>query len=167
MFVAQYCVPINREYFAIYRDGEYNLLRMDAELRLFRKTLKTNGYFNTRARYRLFLALQQHTSPTIKGLIKQLKTQDQATVYRNLKLFEKLGIISILQQGWNSRLELSDIFHHHHHHFSCVNCGRVIVLKEDLVIEKHIAVLARRRGFKAVDHQLEIRGLCQKCNIKN
>ncbi len=136
---------------------------MDAELKLFRKTLKKNGYYNTRARYNLFLALQAHHSPNIKDLVSQLKKQDQATIYRNVKLFEKLGILSILQQGWDSRLELSDIFHHHHHHFTCVNCQKIFILKEDQVIESHIAKISNRNGFKTIDHQLEIRGLCKKC----
>ena len=136
---------------------------MDVEIRLFRKTLKNNGFFNTRERYALFLALQNHTSLPAKELVNKLRRQDRSTVYRNLKLFEQLGIISILQQGWNSRLELSDRFHHHHHHLSCTNCGRVIVLKENPELEKIIKRLSVVRDFKPTDHQLEIRGLCTDC----
>ena len=136
---------------------------MDRELKLFRKTLRQNGYFNTKPRYKLFLALQEHSSPTIRDLIKKLKGQDQATVYRNIKLFEHLGIVSILQLGWDSRLELSDNFHHHHHHLTCVSCGKVIILHEDPAIERRISHLGSGKNFKAIDHQLEIRGICDSC----
>ncbi len=133
------------------------------ELQLFRKTLKNSGYFNTRARYDLFLALQNHASLPATKLVKLLKKQGETTVYRNLKLFEELGIISILQLGWNSRLELSDRFHHHHHHLSCTNCHKVFVLKENPSLERIIAKISHTKGFKPTDHQLEIRGLCAAC----
>lgn len=96
-------------------------------------------------------------------LIDLLKRHDQATVYRNIKIFEQLGIINRLWLGWNSKLELSDIFQHHHHHLSCVRCGQVVALAENPVIERMIGELSRQNGFKTMDHQLEIRGLCQNC----
>lgn len=133
------------------------------ELRQFKKLLRKNSNTITKPRLRLFAILQQHPSLTLKQLIRLLNKHDQVTVYRNIDLFEKLGIVNRLQLGWLTKIELSDIFHHHHHHFSCINCGRVIVLREDPVIEKHIAQATKRRGFKTMDHQLEIRGLCPKC----
>lgn len=136
---------------------------MDAEIKLFRKTLRENGYSNTKTRYRMFLALQENDSPTVKELVGLLKGQDRATVYRNIIVFEKLGIISKLWLGWETKVELGDMFRHHHHHFSCINCGRVTALEEDDLIESHIATLGKRKGFKAMDHQLEIRGLCKSC----
>jgi Fe2+ or Zn2+ uptake regulation protein len=136
---------------------------MDAELKLFRKTLKKNGYFNTAARYRLFTVLQDHTSLTIRELIAKLDKHDQATVYRNIKLFEELGIINRLRLGWNSKLELSDIFHHHHHHFTCLNCGKVMILKDNPALERQISVISHKGGFQPLDHQLEIRGYCKEC----
>lgn len=136
---------------------------MDAELRLFRKTLKKNGYSNTRARFRLFLALQEHDSPTVKQLVHLLRAQDRATVYRNIIVFEKTGIINKLWLGWETKIELSDIFRHHHHHFTCVRCGKVIALEDDGELEQRITALGHSKRFKALDHQLEIRGLCSAC----
>lgn len=137
---------------------------MDAELKLYRKTLQGHGYFNTRPRFQLFALLQDHTSLTIHELIGKLSEQDQATVYRNIKLFEELGIINRLRLGWKSKLELSDIFHHHHHHFTCLRCGKVMVLKEDSALERQITRISRQGGFQPIDHQLEIRGHCPTCH---
>lgn len=136
---------------------------MDPEKKLFIKTLKQNRRFATKQRLWLFEVLQQHSSLSVSQLIERLDNQDQATVYRNIKLFEELGIISRLILGWKSRLELTDRFHHHHHHLSCLNCGKVIILKENAELEQSIAKLSRIKGFKATDHQLEIRGLCTTC----
>jgi Fur family ferric uptake transcriptional regulator len=140
---------------------------MDRENELFRTLLKKHRYSLTPARLQLFRVLQNHNASTIAELTSLLKDFDRATVYRTVELFEKLGIISRVQLGWKYKLELSDIFHHHHHHLSCTNCGRVIVLHEDPTLEQHIKALSKHSGFLPTDHQLEIRGLCQNCQISN
>ena len=134
-----------------------------AEFRRFKKLLQDTGHFVTMPRMRLFAVLQKKTALTLKELIKHSDRYDQATVYRNVDLFERLGIINRVQLGWHTKIELSDIFQHHHHHMTCVNCGEVSDLHEDSVIEHHIVKLAKENGFEAMDHQLEIRGLCRSC----
>ena len=135
----------------------------DQQLRRFRKLLKNNNYFNTRPSYRLFLILQKYPVLSINELIAKLPQHDQTTVYRNMDLFEKLGIITRIRLGWNTKIELSDVFVHHHHHFTCLKCLRVINLAEDKTIERRINKLGDGLGLKISDHQLEIRGLCNKC----
>ncbi len=117
----------------------------------------------TEQRTQLFKFLQNHPALTINEVISSLPRQDQATVYRNIKLFEGLGIITRLQLGWHSKLELSDVFQHHHHHFTCLSCGKVMALNEDKTLEQHIKRLNIKLGFMAMDHQLEIRGYCHRC----
>lgn len=133
------------------------------ELNQFKDLLRDNGNFVTMPRLRLFGNLQSHPALTMKELIKLTSKHDQVTVYRNIDLFEKLGVINRIRLGWNTKIELSDIFQHHHHHMSCVQCGKVWTLPEDPLIEKQIAELTRSKMFKAYDHQLEIRGVCSGC----
>lgn len=116
---------------------------------------------------RMFGLLQHHPAVTIKQLLELVEKHDRTTVYRNIDLFERLGIITRLQLGWHTKLELSDIFHHHHHHMTCVKCGKVTILRENPELEHHIAILSKRARFKPTDHQLEIRGLCQTCQKAN
>ena len=136
---------------------------MSPELQRFKEVMRKNGSFVTKQRLELFKYLQASPAVTINKLIADLADQDQATVYRNIKLFERFGIISRLQLGWNSKLELSSAFHDHHHHMSCNNCGKVIAWEEDPTIELRIQTVALKLGFIPQDHQLEIRGLCQSC----
>ena len=91
---------------------------------------------------------------------------DRASVYRNIALFEHLGIVQRLQIGWKYKLELSDNFNHHHHHMTCVRCNQTTALPEDQQLESRLQQLARTRGFAPQDHQIEIRGLCQNCQTK-
>lgn len=135
----------------------------DPEFLRFKGLLKQSGYFVTAPRMRLFGLLQNHPALTLKELIQLTKWHDQVTVYRNMNLFENLGIINRLRLGWHTKIELSDIFKHHHHHLSCIKCGKVWTLKEDDLIEKQITKLAGAKNFNAMDHQLEIRGLCNTC----
>lgn len=133
------------------------------ELSKFKEILKTGKYLITRQRLELFKYLQAHPEVTTNKLIDTLNSQDQATIYRSIKLFEDLGIVNRLQMGWNSRLELSSQFRDHHHHMTCTKCNKVIAWEEDPAIELRIQTIALKNGFSPQDHQLEIRGLCQNC----
>lgn len=135
----------------------------DVEFKRFKRLLKNNGYFVTAPRMTLFGLLQNNPALTLSKLIKLLNSHDQSTVYRNIKLFEKLGIINKLRLGWNTKIELSDMFKHHHHHLTCLKCGKIIALKENKIIEQQLEELAKQLNFRPTDHQLEIRGYCQKC----
>lgn len=137
------------------------------ELQQFKHLLRENGRFVTIARLRLFGILQSHPALTLKELIALTHKHDQVTVYRNIDLFEKLGIINRFRLGWNTKIELSDLFRHHHHHLTCVSCGKIISLPEDNLIEKQINLLTVKKDFTPIDHQLEIRGYCSACKLRN
>ncbi|MDB5181245.1 MAG: transcriptional regulator, Fur family transcriptional regulator, ferric uptake regulator [Candidatus Saccharibacteria bacterium] len=89
---------------------------------------------------------------------------DRASVYRTIKLYEQLGIVQRLQIGWKYRVELSNSFQHHHHHMYCTQCGNVIAMPEDTVLEERLQALAANISFSAQDHQIEIRGICANCS---
>lgn len=88
-----------------------------------------------------------------------------ATVYRNLELLEKLGIIHRFDYGdGQSRYEikLRDEEEHYHHHLICRKCGAIDEFHSDLLepIERRIA---RETGFEVTDHCLRFFGLCAAC----
>lgn len=134
-----------------------------AELNNFKDLLKSNGNSITAQRLRLFASLHENTALSMKELISSVPSYDQVTVYRNVALFEKLGVINRLRLGWETKLELSDSFQQHHHHLSCTACGEVWTLREDTILENKINSVARLQGFKMVEHELEIRGVCVAC----
>lgn len=136
------------------------------EVTRFKNLLKQRGHFVTKPRLRLFAILQKRPALTMQQLIPQLSQHDQVTVYRNIDLFEELGIVNRLRLGWQTKIELSDLFRHHHHHFTCNHCNKIFDLPDDSTIEKQIAQLGNDKNFQITDHQLEIRGLCQNCQKK-
>lgn len=136
------------------------------EIQRFKQVLKQHGVFATSQRLELFRYLQSSSAVGIQDIVTALPDQDQATIYRNIKLFEQLGIIHKLQLGWKAKIELGPKFHHHHHHMTCTHCGTIIAWEEDPAIELRIQTVALKMGFHAQDHQLEISGICQNCRQK-
>lgn len=137
---------------------------MSSRYDLLEQTLRNSGYSMTSPRKYVFDALESQEPLTIQSIVTSLHEKiNRASVYRTISLFEKLGIVQRLQQGWKYKLELSDAFHHHHHHFSCTECGQTIPLHEDSLLENRIDTLATEHGFTPLLHQLEIQGVCKSC----
>lgn len=130
-----------------------------------RAKLHQHGYSTTRARLVVFTALDGKVPQTMGEIINTCKPRiDRASVYRTIALFESLGIVHRLQLGWKHKLELTGTFSHHHHHLTCLKCGQTTALPEDKRLEKQLLSFAKARGFTPQDHQLEIRGICKKCD---
>jgi Fur family ferric uptake transcriptional regulator len=125
--------------------------------------LKGQGMNVTFARRHVFAALLAQETQTMNELIQTCREIDRVSVYRTIALFERLGIVVRRPIGWKYQIELSDAFHRHHHHLACSNCGQIVPLPADEVIENRLQAIAKSQGFYMDDHQLEIQGLCQKC----
>jgi len=129
----------------------------------FEKRLKRSGFSLTQPRQAVFDALQHHQSLTLREIYAKAGGHNRSTIYRTIALFEQLGIVVRIPQGWKHRYELGEAFHEHHHHATCTACGASIALPEDTVLEERLLALAKRRGFNLVSHQIELYGLCQLC----
>jgi len=141
----------------------YDCDDMPLENRLY-DTLKRHGYSVTKPRLAVFEALSKGEPLTMAGLTAAISSRtDRASVYRTVELFEKLGIIVRLNQGWKYKLELSDLFTPHHHHLTCTNCGKTVAFDEPEQLGRMIRDLAENSGFMAQTHLLEISGLCADC----
>jgi Fur family ferric uptake transcriptional regulator len=133
-----------------------------------RAILKDNGSSLTIPRRIVFDNLYGQDPQNMQSLVKKSGgVLDRATVYRTIKLFEKLGIVHRINTGFKYKLELSDIFSGHHHHLHCSNCGRIIDFPSNPMMETMIDTLATKANFAQRSHSLDIYGLCSKCkNLK-
>lgn len=139
---------------------------MSVELNNFKNLLIKNNFLVTKQRVLMFKIFQEQTSLSINELIAHLASVNTATIYRNIKIFEQLGVIHHIRLGWNSKLELSDKFHFHHHHLTCLNCKRTLTINENTLLESLIKEVAIKLNFHMTQHNLEIRGYCNSCNHK-
>ncbi len=84
-----------------------------------------------------------------------------ATVYRTLTLLHERDAVDTLSHHAGEicyRLCAET----HHHHLMCTGCHRVIEL-HDCDLDAWVKRSAKRHGFTATGHQVEIVGLCADC----
>ena len=80
-----------------------------------------------------------------------------ATVYRTVKLFEESGILTKHEfKGGKARYE--ELNEGHHDHLIDVKTGEIIEFVDD-EIEKLQKNVAKKYGYKLVDHKLELYGV--------
>ena len=98
--------------------------------------------------------------PDVDELHKRASAVDNkisiATVYRTVKLFEEAGIIEKHDfKGGKARYEKSP--DEHHDHLIDINSGEIIEFV-DKDIEELQNKVAKKLGYKLVDHKLELYG---------
>ena len=96
--------------------------------------------------------------PDVDELHKRISEVDKkisiATVYRTVKLFEEAGILEKHDfKGGKARYEKSP--DEHHDHLIDINSGEIIEFV-DKDIEKLQIEVAKKLGYKLVDHKLEL-----------
>jgi Fur family ferric uptake transcriptional regulator len=95
----------------------------------------------------------------------QLKkgSSDLATVFRSLGNLEEVGLLRKHDFGDNiRRYELVQDKGHHHHFVQCRSCGNVEPF-DGCDFEKVLSKSLQRRGFKMIQHNLEVKALCSNC----
>ena len=80
-----------------------------------------------------------------------------ATVYRTVRLFEEAGIIA-RHEFRDGRARYEEAPQDHHDHLIDMKTGKVIEFMDE-VIEALQAAIARRLGYRLIDHRLELYGV--------
>ena len=91
---------------------------------------------------------------------RRLPRVSLGTVYRNLRLLVREGLLVERADAGGSRFDgnLSE-----HHHFTCVECDRVFDLREPVRRTVHLRV-SSRTGFEVLRHRIEFYGRCATCS---
>jgi Fur family ferric uptake transcriptional regulator len=102
-----------------------------------------------------------HDHPDVEELYRRAHQVDPhisiATVYRTVRLFEDAGIIARHDfQGGRSRYEETP--DHHHDHLIDMKTGQVVEFMDE-EIERLQSAIAKRLGYRLVDHRLELYGV--------
>lgn len=87
-----------------------------------------------------------------------------STVYRNLRLFKKLGLVD--------ERHLSENHHHYeikspseHYHLVCLGCGRVIEFESPL-LQRIKSQIRRENQFEVTGAEIRLQGYCSRCRGK-
>ncbi len=105
---------------------------------------------------------------TIPELLNVRRDLAQSSVYRNLAVLERAGVVRrLLTHDEFARYELAEDLTEHHHHLICDQCGRV----EDFVVpdgleaelDRSLRRVAARHGFDHASHRVDLVGTCAQC----
>ena len=102
---------------------------------------------------------------SVLEIINRMKkniSANKTTVYREINLLKKEGLILEIQLNErNKRYELSS--KKHHHHIVCTSCNKI----EDVMLDKDLEAqekkIKKNKKFKIINHSLEFFGVCEKC----
>jgi len=108
------------------------------------------------------LELDDHpTADEVHDLVAQrIPGVSRTTVYRTLETLDRSGVITKVAHAgrairYDRRIEV-------HHHLVCLRCDRIVDLSDpelDTIRLPDTSTL----GFKAVDHRVQLRGICLEC----
>ena len=91
-----------------------------------------------------------------------------SSLYRTLAVLEEARVLAKEHDAAGvARYELAESLLGHHHHLVCVSCGEVRDVGIDPPTEDTVARLvediARRAGYRATGHRIDIEGTCASC----
>ncbi|QKY69839.1 Fur family transcriptional regulator [Lentibacillus sp. CBA3610] len=127
------------------------------------RKIKKEGYKTTAKRkdmltffaeadgYRTAKDLINYLEPTYEGISFD-------TVYRNLHLFDQVGVLETTELNGEKHFRIS-CSHHHHHHFICKDCGKT----KEIDVCPMDDVQQSLGNYEIEDHKFEIYGLCPLC----
>jgi Fur family transcriptional regulator, ferric uptake regulator len=124
------------------------------EVKCAEKGLKMTGQRRTIAK----VLSESHDHPDVEMLYQRAASVDPhisiATVYRTVKLFEEAGITQRHDFG-DGRARYEETSEEHHDHLIDLKSGKVIEFASE-EIERLQKEVARKLGYKLVDHRLEL-----------
>jgi Fur family transcriptional regulator, ferric uptake regulator len=130
--------------------------------------LQRAGYRRGGARTAVVEALARHEcAVTALELDDELRRRKpavgRASVYRALEQLEELGLVQRLEVSRGTAgYERIEADGEHHHHAICRKCGRMVPF-EDPKLERAIARLSEEISFEVTDHDVVLRGRCERC----
>ena len=130
--------------------------------------LREEGQRYTDQRRELVELLANDGPLSIPEVLRDRRGLKQSSVYRNLAVLEHAGVVRrVVTDEEFGRYELTEDLTGHHHHLICSSCGRVedVTVPSELegTLDRTLDRLAKRAGFAAVDHRLDLIGTCGDC----
>jgi len=131
--------------------------------------LRDAGYRRGGARTAVVETLARHEcAVTALELDEELRRRrkprvGRASVYRTLDQLDELGLVQRFEASrGTASYERVNPSGHHHHHAICRRCGRIEAF-EDRDLERAIARVSDAVGFEVAEHDVVLRGLCERC----
>ena len=135
----------------------------------YKALLNRKGIRATAQRLEIIKILDNSKKPLTALEIHELLVENNinirlSTVYRNLKFFMENNIFRQLNfYGDEKRYELKS--EKHHQHLICMKCGEIIAI--DCPLGEYEKELEEQTNYKIKKHDMEMYGVCPKCQKNN
>lgn len=128
------------------------------------KLLKSNGHKTTNKRKDILTFFANEDGyRTAKDLIQYMDVLYKGisfdTIYRNLHLYNEIGILETTELGGEKHFRMK-CTHDHHHHFICSICGKT----KEIEVCPMEDIKGTLPNYIIKDHKFEIYGLCPECH---
>lgn len=130
--------------------------------------LKANGIKVTKQRVGIVQLLSEADTPlTAEDIYLTLSggekgTANLSTVYRILDAFTQKDIIIKTNLNLEGRATYELNHREHRHHIICIGCNEIIPIK-GCPLGDYETRIRKATGYEILGHNLEIRGVCPKC----
>ena len=155
-------------------DGVMNNVLTKDKFSLIKKLIEKNGFKFTKQRKLIleqFFLADRHLS--VEEIYQRLKENNigLATVYRNVKIFNGIGIVKGIVVDGVSYYELK-IYSKKplHIHFQCVKCNDIIDIDERKVALEYLKLnkaIEDINDLEIYDVNIMLVGLCKRCREEN
>lgn len=148
-------------------DNDFFLYEDEYDKVYFMEKLKEHGYNITSQRSSILDVLFSNIKyvMSVEDIAKEVQKLESyanlTTVYRNLEVFENIGIVHRTVFDDNMSYYKICFKSHHHHHFICTNCHRIADMEYCPMgdVEK----IAKKNHFDIQYHNFEVFGICERC----
>lgn len=121
----------------------------------------------TKQRRMIAHILFDHRHLNVEELHRAVRARDEsvgyATVYRTVKLLERVGLVHAGHFGdGTARYEVAIGDEDHHDHLICTRCAAIVEFENE-EIERIQRSVAAAHGYTLTAHRMDLYGLCPNC----
>ncbi|MHC5770998.1 MAG: Fur family transcriptional regulator [Nostoc sp.] len=135
-------------------------------LKALKAKLNDQGYKLTPQRQLIFdifqtLATGKHLSAESLHmlLVERGEGMSLSTVYRNLKIMTKMGILREVELAQAQKHYELNTISTHHHHIVCVQCHQIIEFKNNSILQEGLKQV-ETNGLQLIDCQFTLHTIC-------
>lgn len=143
------------------------------DISCIRKKLEYRGYKFTKQRFQIIKVIYKNNKHiSADEIYRKVKNKNigLSTVYRNLIIFEEIGILKKINITNISYYELTIMGKYKFHiHAKCVKCNKIVDINEEEISEGYGALIGKlkeRHEILVESTSVVLSGVCKDCEMK-
>ena len=142
-------------------------MKVSKKMDILKSCIEKRGLKSTSQRdFIAEMFFRSNTHISLDELLKKVRRKTPnigyATVYRTMRLLTDCGL-AVARQFGDGQTRYENLPEDgHHDHLICIKCAKITEFQNQR-IEQLQSEMARKHGFKVINHKLELYGYCSEC----